>query len=236
MRPNFKFDYRYAVTEVLLITLGILLALGIDQWRDSKADRAMEADYLSRFQQDLAADLDSLEFWIDVMESKRGFIASLMVEDFDTLLEDQEPEEFWESFNRSSLPGMPPLSTATYDEMLSTGNLGLIRNTTIRNTLNHHYSNNEARQVGMREFAPSGYNTLFLSRFPHNVSYDAAINKQFDRARIANGLREMIQDPAFLAAANSEINFAIASIETLMQLRVSTQRIIAQLDGQNAAD
>lgn len=62
MRTNFKFDYRYAVTEVLLITLGILLALGIDQWRDSRADRAMEADYLSRFQQDLAVDLDSLEF------------------------------------------------------------------------------------------------------------------------------------------------------------------------------
>ena len=62
MRTKFTFDYRYAVTEVMLITLGILLALGIDQWRDSEADRAMEADYLARFQQDLATDLKSIDF------------------------------------------------------------------------------------------------------------------------------------------------------------------------------
>ena len=179
MRMKFKLDYRNAVAEVLLITLGILLALGIDQWQNSKADRAMEADYISRFKQDLSADLNSLEFWIGVMESKRSFIAGLMAEDFDTLLEEQEPEEFWESFNRSSLPGLPPLSTATYDEILSSGNFGLIQSTIIRNLLSRHYSNNRARVVGMREFAPSGYNTLFLARFPHDVSYDAAIQRQF---------------------------------------------------------
>jgi hypothetical protein len=236
MRVKFKLDYKYAVAEVLLITVGILLALGIDQWRDSEADRAMEADYVSRFQQDLAADLNSLEFWIGVMESKRSFIASLIAGDFDAPLEEQEPEEFWESFNRSSLPGLPPLSTATYDEILSSGNFGLIRNTNIRNVLNRHYSNNRARVVGMRDFAPSGYNTLFLSRFPHDVAYDAAIQKQFDRAKIVHGLQEMIRDPAFSAAANAEINFAIAGIETLVQLRVSTQRVIAQLDGQESVD
>jgi hypothetical protein len=236
MRMKFKLDYKYAVAEVLLITVGILLALGIDQWRDSEADRAMEADYVSRFQQDLAADLNSLEFWIGVMESKRSFIASLIAGDFDAPLKEQEPEEFWESFNRSSLPGLPPLSTATYDEILSSGNFGLIRNTNIRNVLNRHYSNNRARAVGMRDFAPSGYNKLFLSRFPHDVAYDAAIQKQFDRAKIAHGLQEMIRDPAFSAAANAEINFAIASIETLVQLRVSTQRVIAQLNGQESVD
>jgi hypothetical protein len=233
---KFRLDYKYAVAEVLLITVGILLALGIDQWRDSEADKAMEADYLSRFQQDLAADLNSLEFWIGVMESKRSFIASLMAGDFDRLLEEQEPEEFWESFNRSSLPGMPPLSTATYDEILSSGNFGLIRNTTIRNVLNRHYSNNRATAVGMRDIAPSGYNTVFLRRFPHDVSYDSAIQKQFDRAMIAHGLQQMVSDPAFSAAANAEINFAIASIESLMQLRVSTQRVIAQLDEQESVD
>ena len=236
MRKIFRLDYRYAVTEVLLITLGILLALGINQWRDSEADRAMEADYLSRFQQDLATDLDSLEFWIGVMESKRSFIASLMTEDFDTLLEEQEPDEFWESFNRSSLPGLPPLSTATYDEILSSGNFGLIRNTTIRNVLNRHYSINRAREIGIREFAPSGYNTLFLGRFPHDVSYKAAIQKQFDRAKILHGLQEMTRDPAFSAAANAEINFAIASIESLMQMRVGTQRVIEQLAVQDSAN
>lgn len=161
------------------------------------------------------------------MGSKRVFIASFMAEDFDSLLEDQELEEFWESFNRSSLPGMPPPATATYDEMLSTGNFGLIRNTAVRIALNRLYSNNRARQEGMREFAPSGYNTLYLRRFPHSVSYDGAIQKQFDLVKMANGLREMTQDPAFSVVANAEINFAVASIESLMQLRVSTERVIA---------
>jgi hypothetical protein len=236
MRIKFRLDFGSAIAEVLLITLGILLALGIDQWRNSEADRALEAEYLSRFQQDLAADLDSLEFWIGVMESKRSFIASLMAEDFHTLVEDQEPEEFWESWNRSSLPGMPPLSTATYDEILSSGNFGLIRDTSIRNLLNRHYSINRAIRVGMRDIAPSGYNTLFLTRFPHDVSYDGAIRKHFDLAKIVDGLQEMTRDPTFSAAANAEINFAVASIESLMQRRVSTERVIAQIDGRDSAD
>jgi hypothetical protein len=131
---------------------------------------------------------------------------------------------------------MPPLSTATYDEILSTGNLGLIRSTTIRNALNRHYSYNRARDVGIRDFAPSGYNTVFLRRFPHDVYYDPAIQRQFDLEKIAYGLQEMTRDPAFSVAANAEINFAIASIESLMSLRVATQRLIAKLDGRDSAN
>ena len=43
-----KLNWKYALGELVVITLGVLLALGLDLWKQSLADDKLEVTYISR--------------------------------------------------------------------------------------------------------------------------------------------------------------------------------------------
>ena len=51
---------RKALLEFAVIVLGVLVALGVDQWNGSRQDRARETDYLGRLAADLRLDTAAL--------------------------------------------------------------------------------------------------------------------------------------------------------------------------------
>ena len=53
-----KLDWKYVVGEVLLIAVGVLIALVVDGWRDYRADRSFEKQYIARIQSNLRSALD----------------------------------------------------------------------------------------------------------------------------------------------------------------------------------
>jgi hypothetical protein len=53
------------VAEFLVIVVGVLVALGVDQWVQDRQDRALEAEYLERLLADVRYDLDELAFILE---------------------------------------------------------------------------------------------------------------------------------------------------------------------------
>jgi hypothetical protein len=48
------------IGEVVVIIVGVLIALGVDDWRQGVADRQLEANLLERLEEDLVADAGDL--------------------------------------------------------------------------------------------------------------------------------------------------------------------------------
>ena len=46
----------YAIGEIILVVIGILIALQINNWNEYKKDRILEKDYLTRLREDLKFD------------------------------------------------------------------------------------------------------------------------------------------------------------------------------------
>lgn len=219
-----KFDLRYAVTEIILIAIAILLALAIDQWWQNRADRLTEVEYLTRLEVEFNRNVQMLDFWISRMEEKRRFVDTLKEGDSDSLL-DQEAAELWGSFNVSSLPCFPPLRALNYTELVSTGQLGLLRDESIRSGLVDFDAQFEAALVAANRQSPLKYNTIFLNRFSPNAAYNAAVLGKFQGAEIVAGLMAMREDPEFHQAATAEANYAIACIESLKQFRTKAEEL-----------
>jgi hypothetical protein len=65
-------NLRWLFAETLVIVLGILIALGLDDYRTGQFERRLAIDYLHRIQEDLSRDLDYIDrVWIERLKSKR---------------------------------------------------------------------------------------------------------------------------------------------------------------------
>ena len=57
----------YAIGEIFLVVIGILIALQINNWNEEKKTKAVEIEILTQFKEDLNDDIESInrvEFWI----------------------------------------------------------------------------------------------------------------------------------------------------------------------------
>ncbi|RPA68537.1 hypothetical protein EF405_08100 [Cyclobacteriaceae bacterium YHN15] len=51
----------YALGEIVLVVIGILIALSINTWNENRKDRAMEANYLKGISENLEGNISELE-------------------------------------------------------------------------------------------------------------------------------------------------------------------------------
>jgi len=57
----FRLDWKYAIGELLIVTLGVLVALYVDQWNTDRLLKLEEVDYIERLLEQAKFDLDSIE-------------------------------------------------------------------------------------------------------------------------------------------------------------------------------
>lgn len=123
----------YALGEIFLVVIGILIALQINNWNENRKLRLQEVKYLKRVQSDLLAELENNAEMM-VHRSEKAKAASLLlsypkpysVDEFKAFAITLDRALFWEAF----LP-----TNNTYKELLSSGNLNIISNDSLKNCL-----------------------------------------------------------------------------------------------------
>jgi hypothetical protein len=123
----------YAVGEILLVVIGILIALQINNVNESRKERAVEVNYLKNLRADLLLDLkNNKDFSMYRFERAKSCTQLLnarlpeTIEDVQSYTDNYENVFIWQSF-------VP--NNNTFKELLGSGNLSLIKNDTIKNAL-----------------------------------------------------------------------------------------------------
>jgi len=123
----------YAIGEILLVVIGILIALQINNQNDLKKSRAKEINYLTNIKTDLKITVQELNRYINVRTQS--------IEAANTILEHIEgkPITDIEAFNELGVPIYNWTkfyqNNNTFQELLNSGNLALISNDSIKNML-----------------------------------------------------------------------------------------------------
>ena len=65
-----KDNWLNAIGELLIIVVGVLIALAIDQWNANRLERQEEVDAVSRILIDLQTDLDDFAFRLESVSAK----------------------------------------------------------------------------------------------------------------------------------------------------------------------
>ena len=126
-----EFDWKAAVGEVILIMISILAALGVNDWWDRRKDAAIERTYLEQLALDIDANAGTLEMVITRHEEAidaatrlaLAFDASGALPSCDALCDRLASALTWAPLT---------LRTGTYSALLTTGELRLIRNRSLR--------------------------------------------------------------------------------------------------------
>ena len=127
------------VVEIGAIVFGILLAFSVDAWYDSVRENERERDYENR----IAAELRELKSEIEAIDlgvrrsQEYAETVALFFSDGPDLVDQNQLVLALYNTGRDYLA---PLDTNTYEDIVSTGNLALISDTTRRESIRRAYA------------------------------------------------------------------------------------------------
>ena len=130
-------DWRYAITELVIVIAGVLIALAADGCAEQRSERELERRYLTDLATDLGADTTEVNNVIALAES-RALLghAVLRAIDEDTVL---NAGELAAAVERQMYFTYPAYSRATISDLMSTGNLRLITDQALKRRLSEYY-------------------------------------------------------------------------------------------------
>jgi len=149
---------RYAVGEIVLVVIGILIALSINNYNDKKKDAASEQLYYCRILDDL--DLDK-QLVAELLEkaNHRITISKELLLDLDSGTKDKHylSNKFLEAIrNDAYIP-----RNTTFKDLTSSGNFKLLNDVEIKNSLIRFYSELENKQSQMNQNRDKLVNQIF---------------------------------------------------------------------------
>jgi len=130
---NRKAKWRRGLAELLIIVLGVLIALWVDNWNGEREDRLLEQEYLSTLATDLRADLVELD---EASERARlNERAAQALYDAIQGTGSLAPDSLSRFVLQAGFLYFPAYSPYTFEDLTSTGNLRLLRSEEIRRAL-----------------------------------------------------------------------------------------------------
>ena len=196
----------YAVGEILLVVVGILIALQINNWNQKRIDNSKEKVYLFYLQKEIFENtktnqmliLDRMDAKIESLKFAKKFCENNL-EITDTL----------KTLNKISYGGVfsggYPLGIRNYyDELLNTGNLQLIKNDSLKNTVAAYYARLEFYNLRSKIYSTryANYNDAlrpFIRENPSHIS-------KYDQIEMINAFKS----EEFRRLVDAEMSYANA--------------------------
>jgi hypothetical protein len=142
--------FKYAIGEVILVVIGILIALQINNANEEKKEKELANTYLENLKLDLKSDISALELASSDLNfyEKKGYYSLNVLEgkiiNIDTI-------EFLKSLVWNNHYHLQQPSTSTYEDLISSGNIKLIKNNDLKVALSKYYLKNDwMAQFGQR--------------------------------------------------------------------------------------
>ena len=130
--------FKYAIGEIILVVIGILIALQINTWNQARKDSITEREYYNRFLEDILLDDALLTNQIKETQLRLKSANQLLHE---LQSSDSNMHQIAQALSGSVSRGnfvMKPTQT-TYEDVKSSGNIQLIRDLELKKSLENYY-------------------------------------------------------------------------------------------------
>jgi len=182
---------KYAIGEIVLVVIGILIALQVNTWNENKKQKAKEIHYLQNIKIDLNLNILELDKYIAIRNS-RIESANIILDYFERKL----PLDL-EDFNYNNINAQTwkkfYQSNNTFQELINSGNLAIISNDSIKNALLNLellYKKMKSDEAHMRfdseEYLFKQYfNTVDLNPLLKNYTYKVSKGKVGEKTKLS---------------------------------------------------
>ena len=132
-RWKIKENWRRLLAELVIVAVGVGVALAVDNWNETRKELVAERDYLRGIAADLKASAKSLERTRKAAIENRAALEQLIA-----IAKGSSPppdRELAVQLVRATYLDLPRLTTITFEELVSTGSLRILRNTRFKRAL-----------------------------------------------------------------------------------------------------
>jgi hypothetical protein len=127
----------YAIGEIILVVIGILIALGINNWNEQKKNDEAESEYYCRILQDLELDKQKINEIMATYDNRIRVSKEILLElDSGKKNKNFLLNKFLIAFRGEAF--VP--RNVTFQDMVSSGNIRLMKGNEIKNSLIQFYS------------------------------------------------------------------------------------------------
>lgn len=218
--------------EFLVIVVGVLTALAVDDLRQGHADREYERYVVSRLTEEAAADLEQLDMAKERAEARLWIVYRLLAAlgDGDAMANlDTLPEPGDERAWSNPVSGLLRWTTeydrsdATYRELLATGGLQVLHDPNLRRAVSEYYFSSAAQAEGEQRMGRPAQELLEESLASIGIAPDDRISLEqlvlrvggFDLAvdlrRVRSGIRGQITRYKWLRPRLTDFRMALDS-------------------------
>jgi hypothetical protein len=190
--------------EVLVVVVGLFIGLQVDDWNESRKDRQREELYLARIYDELAADIENINYGIEIAEHRRDMGQLLIAALADPELAVQDPFAFFSAIEEAAYTFQPLINDFSFQELQFAGEFGIIRDVALRQALTEYYNkiDNEDQWTYLRVHAQNAYNdgkiqVLTLDQQARVVTQDP--DAKFTPQETVETLERMRTHPEFVA-------------------------------------
>lgn len=136
-------DWPTVIIEFLLVVLGVLLALQLDNLNEERKDRAVFQHYLEQLQADLESDIQRAEWRIETTRDQDEAATYLLSVIEGTIGEDINHNKLVRAVLAAGYASVDLVNSQTYDELVSTGNLRLFPDSELKRAVVTYYMGQE---------------------------------------------------------------------------------------------
>jgi Family of unknown function (DUF6090) len=201
MKSNYL---KYAIGEIMLVVIGILVALEVNNLNQSRKDKATEDIWLENLVEELKADTAWVNsFYINRYEAKvKGL--SQVKSYYQKAIKISDTTEFLTGVQMGAMYGYAvwQISKSTYYSIVNSGGLEKIGNQKLREQIIEYYSVTDALVTASKGYI-TGYVTKINSLRSFNVNNPDGLTS-FDEKYIL----EHIKTEEFYELVNSELTLA----------------------------
>ena len=232
---KFQLDWRYAFGELAIVTVGVLIALAIDQWNSERLDRADEFDILSRLISDIEADLQEYDFRFRSIDEKEESLLRVQ-----SALASSGPQDEIQFLNDIIVGAnfgwnQGSAKRATFDDLLESGRISVIADPDIRMLIVSYYEAYETEHVRIDE-RETAYPHLSYQIVPRGetLKYEVGVVETHIESGLTDAyLSERVKAAQELSIQNhviAEINLARFIRGVTSDLQVKAEDLISRLN------
>jgi hypothetical protein len=133
-------DWVAVAIELLVVVIGVLVALEVNQWAEQRETHALEHSYLLRLRDDLQMERGEAQQFRRTVANRLTAISLLERIAGDPSARVTDPRMIAWAIETASWGSFPPVHNISYSELQSTGRTNLIRSVELRRALAEHYA------------------------------------------------------------------------------------------------
>ncbi|MEL7118353.1 MAG: DUF6090 family protein [Bacteroidota bacterium] len=174
-RNSFSKYFLYAVGEILLVVVGILIALQINDWSEVRKDRREEIELLQNITNNLQSDIHQIERITKATKNRLTTLDSTVA-----MLRTPERMDTAQFFQNAFAFGVDSYFTCNsgiFDEAVSSGKMSLIQDNELSEDLFRYYQNAKenlqdgtTRKVTDETVTPRVIEHVFLNKTAQRIS------------------------------------------------------------------